>query len=426
MNDKPLLRWDGNASKSSIAVEGRTGDSAPRECWRVVRGSNSAACADPYPAYARLRAEAPIHRTPDGLWILTRHANVASVLRDPRFGREGFERHFAPEHGVGAGGSRQSMLFRDPPHHTRLREVVHGAFTPRAGDALRPRIQAHVDALLDCVAPARRIDVVADLAEPLPRAIVGTLLGIPEADWTACATWSAAIARSLDALPIPEDEPLVAEGRAARRALGGYLRELVAARRTEPGADLLTAFVEAADQHGLLSESELVALAVLLLVAGIETTGSLIGTTVWALLHHPSEWARLREAPWRLPAAVEETLRWESPIQRTWRIATTDVELDGHRIPAGALVVLCLGAANRDPARFADPDRFDVERRDLGHLAFGAGVHACLGAVLGRVETLVAVGTLLRRWPTLQLVTERPAWRPTATLRTLATLPVTW
>jgi cytochrome P450 len=387
-----------------------------------------AGAADPYPAYARLRMADPIHRTPHGLWILTRHADVAAVLRDPGFGREGFERHFGLNNGVGsdAGGHRQSMLFRDPPHHARLRDAVSRAFTPRAVEALRPRVQAHVDALLDRVAPAGRMDVVTDLAEPLPRAIIGELLGIPEAHRTACAAWSAAVARSLDALPIPEDRPLVAEGQTARRALGGYVRELIAARRAQPASDLVSTLVDAADQDGLLTDSELVAMVVLLLVAGTETTVSLIGTTVWVLLGHPAELARLREGPWLLPAAVEEALRWESPVQRTWRIARADVELAGHRIPAGALVVLLLGAANRDPARFAEPDRFDLLRRDLGHLAFGAGVHACLGAFLARLEAQVAVSALLRRWPTLQFATDRPAWRSTTTLRSLTTLPVRW
>jgi cytochrome P450 len=386
------------------------------------------ASEDPYALYARLRSEDPIHRTPQGLWVLTRYADVAAVLRDPRFGREGFERHFAPADGASgdAGGHRQSMLFRDPPHHTRLRDTGSHAFTPRAVEAIRPRVQAHVATLLDRVASAGGMDVVADLAEPLPRAIIGELLGIPEAHRTACAAWSAAVARSLDALPIAEDRPLVAAGQTARRALGSYVRELIASRRAQPGADLLSSLVESADEDGLLSDSELVAMAVLLLVAGTETTVSLIATTVWALLSHPDELARLGEAAWLLPAAVEEALRWESPVQRTWRIATAAVEVAGHSIPAGALVVLFLGAANRDPARFTEPDRFDLLRRDLGHLAFGAGVHRCLGAFLARLETQVAVGALLRRWPALQLATDRPAWRPTATLRSLATLPVTW
>jgi cytochrome P450 len=407
----------------------------------LFQSLGTAGLTDPYGLYGQLREQDPVHRTPHGLWVLTRHADVTAVLRDPRFGREGFERHFGAGGGsrrAGAGdgladaarldqaGHRQSMLFRDPPHHTRLRDAVSRAFTPRAVEALRPRIEARADALLDRAVPCGRMDVVADLAEPLPRAVIGELLGIPEAHRPSCVAWSAAVARSLDALPIPEDRPLIAEGQTARRMLGGYVRELIGARRVHPGSDLVSTLVEAADGDGLLTDSELVAMIVLLLVAGTETSVSLIGTTVWALLRHPEELARLREAPWLLPAAVEEALRWESPVQRTWRIATAEVAVSDHTILRGALVVLLLGAANRDPERFAEPDRFDVLRRDLGHVAFGGGVHVCLGAALARLETQVAIGALLRRLPGLRLATEQAAWRPTATLRGLATLRVTW
>jgi cytochrome P450 len=441
MTSTPFRELQDDHESSRIGIDERADNPEWIDRPALFGAPDPAFLADPYPVYARLRAEDPVHRTPHGLWILTRYADVAAVLRDPRFGREGFERHFGTGGGSSAsgasdgladaarlesGGHRQSMLFRDPPHHTRLRDAVSRAFTPRAVEALRPRIQAQVDALLDRVAPSGRMDVLANLAEPLPRAVIGELLGIAEAHRPACAAWSAAVARSLDALPIPEDRPLVAEGQAARRALGGYVRELIASRRTRPGSDLVSTLVEAADGDGLLSDSEVVAMTVLLLVAGTETSVSLIGTTVWALLQHPAELERLREAPWLLPAVVEEAVRWESPVQRTWRIATTDVALGDRTIPRGALVVLVLGAANRDPARFTDPDRFDVLRRDLGHVAFGAGVHVCLGAALARLETQVAIGALLRRLPTLQLATEQPVWRPTATLRGLATLPVTW
>jgi cytochrome P450 len=396
-----------------------------------------AGVTDPYATYARLRAEDPIHRTPHGLWILTRYADVAAVLRDPRFGREGFERHFPPEGGGdGAGGrcpvaseadrgARQSMLFCDPPRHTRLRDTIRHPFTPPLVDMLRPVIRSVATRLLDRVDGAAEFDVVTALAEPLARAVIGELLGIPEAARAAVAGWSAAVARSLDALPIPEDRPLVAAGQVARRALGDYMRERLAARRAAGRGDLMDVLISIADDEGLLSDRELVAMAVLLAVAGTETTTSLIGTTAWALLRHPAALARVREAPWHLPAAVEEALRWESPVQRTWRIAKADVEVAGQRIPAGALVVLLLGAANRDPARFPEPDRFDLDRRAAGHLAFGAGVHACLGAALARLEAQIALATLLRRWPSLRLTSDRPAWRPTATLRSLATLPVT-
>src|SRR5262245_2543068 len=310
----------------------------PIDGRRLLGPPDPTTVADPYPRYACLRAEDAVHRTPDGLWILTRHADVAAVLRNLRFGREGFERHFGASRastptGDGlaratcpaAGGSRQSMLFRDPPHHTRLRDAVSRAFTPRAVEALRPRVAAHVDDLLDRVAASGRMDVVADLAEPLARAVIGELLGIPELHRGAFAVWSAAVARSLDALPIPEDRPLVAEGEVARRALGRHVRQLVARHRdpiwsdlqsrvvdvTDSGAlragwrtDLTRALVEAADEDGLLTDSELVAMIVLLLVAGTETTVSSISTTVHALLAHPDEIRRLREAPWLLPAAA--------------------------------------------------------------------------------------------------------------------------
>jgi cytochrome P450 len=391
--------------------------------------------ADPYPVYARLRAEDPIHRTPHGLWVLTRYADVSAVLRDPRFGREGFERYFPTDGGDDGErrrcptaleseadrGARQSMLFCDPPRHTRLRDLLAYPFAPPAVDILRPRIRSVANRLLDRVDGAGQLDVVTNLAEPLARAVIGDLLGITEADRAAVAIWSAALARSLDALPIPEDRPLLAAGQAARRALGDYTRERLATRRAAPSGDLMGLLIALADDDGLLSDRELVAMAVLVAVAGTETTTSLIGTTVWALLSHPEALARVREAPWHLAAAIEEVLRWESPVQRTWRIAKADVELAGQRIPAGALVVLLLGAANRDPARFPDPDRFDLDRRAAGHLAFSAGVHACLGAALARLEARTAIETLLRRWPSLHLTSDRPAWRPTATLRSLVT-----
>jgi cytochrome P450 len=393
---------------------------------------------DPYPAYARLRAEDPIHRTLEGLWILTRYGDVAAVLRDPRFGREGFERYFGvdPELGANgscpgragshgdAGGSRQSMLFRDPPHHTRLRETVSHAFAPRSVQVVRPLIERLVTTLLARVDGASIVDVVAALAEPLPTAVIGALLGIPEAPRAILRAWSGIVARSLDALPIPQDRALIADGQTARRMLGGYVRELIAVRRVAPGPDLVSSLIAIAELDGLLSERELVATVVLLMAAATETTTSLIGTTVWALLRHPEVLARVRTAPCRLPEVIEEALRWESPVQRTWRIAKTDVEVAGHRIPAGALVVLVIGAANRDPARFPDPDRFDPARRPAGHLAFGAGAHACLGAALARLETEVALDALLRRWPNLRLAHQTPSWRPAATLRSLADLRV--
>ena len=344
--------------------------------------------ADPYPVYAQLRAQDPVRRTGLGLWVLTRYDDVATVLRDPRFSREGFEAAFAVVDGTPAepGRRQPSMLYRDPPDHTRLRAAVSRAFTPRVVEALRPRIQQLVDELLDRVQDAGTMDVIADLAAPLPVAVIGELLGVPPEDWATLTPLSADVARSLDALPVPADREVVERGRTARRMLGTYFRHLVAARRCRPRDDLVSRLIAATDQGYPLSEEELVGMAVLLAVAGHETTTHLIGNGVLALLRHPDQLARLREEPGLLPSAIEELARYDAPVQRTWRITTTAVKLGGRTMPAGALVVAVLGAANRDPARFAEPDRLDVSRPDNAHLAFGAGVHHCLGVALARLE----------------------------------------
>ena len=324
--------------------------------------SDLAFLADPYPVYRRLRIETPVHRTALGLWVLTRYDDVALVLRDPRFSREGFEAAYAAVDGAAAepGRRQPSMLYRDPPDHTRLRAAVSRAFTPRTIETLRPRIQQLVDELLDRVQDAGAMDVIADLAAPLPVAVIGELLGVPVDDRAGIMGLSADVARSLDALPVPADRELVERGRTARRTLGTYFRHLIAARRCKPQDDLVSRLIAAADQGYPLSEEELVGMAVLLAVAGHETTTHLIGNGVLALLRHPDQLARLREEPGLLPSAVEELARYDGPVQRTWRITTTAVELGGRTLPAGALVVAVLGAANRDPARFPEPDRLDL------------------------------------------------------------------
>jgi cytochrome P450 len=388
--------------------------------------TDTAFLANPYPTYGRLRAEDPVHRTPLGLWVLTRYEDVALVLRDPRFSREGLETAFAGVDGEAAeSGRRQpSMLYRDPPDHTRLRAAVSRTFTPRAMEAWRPRIQQVVDERLDRVQGAGAMDVIADLAAPLPVAVIGELLGVPSEDRASLVGLSADVARSLDALPVPADRGLVERGRTARHELGAYFRHLVAARRCRPENDLVSRLIAATDQGYPLSEEELVSMAVLLAVAGHETTTHLIGNGVLALLRHPEQLARLRAEPGLSPSAVEELARYDGPVQRTWRVTTTAVELGGRTVSAGALVVAVLGAANRDPARFPKPDRLDVSRTDNAHVSFGAGVHHCLGVTLARIETAIAIGTLLRRMPRLQLATETPEWRGSSLVRGLAALPV--
>jgi cytochrome P450 len=378
--------------------------------------------ADPYPHYRRLRDEDPVHESPLGFWVLTRHDDVAGMLRDPRFGRKGFERILAAR--FGDAGFDLSMLFRDPPDHTRLRTLVSKAFTPRVVEQMREHIQQIVDGLLAAIAPAGAMDLVADFAYPLPVAVICEMLGVPGGDRERFRDWTVHIARALDAIALPTEPEVVERGLAARRALADYFRELMAARRRRPRGDLLSELIAAEEQGDRLSEGELMATILLLFVAGHETTVNLIGNGTLALLRHPDQLRRLREEPTLLPAAVEELLRYDGPVQRTGRICSTEVQVGGRTIPANSVVLGLIGAANRDPAVFPDPDRLDVGRAENRHLAFGWGIHFCLGASLARLEAQIAFGTLLRRLPRLALATAAPEWRPASALRGLRALPV--
>src|SRR2546430_16784831 len=371
---------------------------------------------DPYPFYARLRAEDPVHQSPLGLWVLTRYDDVARVLRDPRFGRKGFDRLVDALFGTEPGrpGLATSMLFRDPPDHTRLRTLVSKAFTPRVIEGLRPHIQQIVAGLLARVQDEGAMDLTAALAFPLPVIVISEMLGVPAADGDRFRQWSLDVARSLDAIALPVGPEVIERGNAARHALADYFRGLIAERRRRPQPDLLTGLIAAEEQGDTLSQAELLATCVLLLVAGHETTVNLIGNGMLALLRHPAELRTLSREPALLPSAVEELLRWDSPVQRTGRITATDVELGGTLIPKGALVSAVLGAANRDPAHFPEPDRLDLARPDNRHLAFGWGIHFCLGAPLARVEAQIAIGALARRLPAPALATDRAAWRERA------------
>ena len=384
--------------------------------------------ADPYPFYHRLREADPVHQSPLGFWVLTRYDDCVMVLRDPRFGRAGFEGLLESVYGntVEQGRLPTSMLFRDPPDQTRLRALVSRAFTPRVVEGLRPRIQQIVDGLLDRVQGAGRMEVISDLAYPLPVTVISEMLGVPEEDRERIKQWSADIARSLDAIGLPTDPEIVDRGRTGRRAIGDYFRSLIPDRKKRPRGDLLSLLIEAEEQGDKLSEGELLATCVLLYIAGHETTVNLIGNGLLALLRHPKELERLRDAPSLIQSAVEELLRYDGPVQRTARITNADVELGEHKIPKGSMVVPVIGAANRDPAHFPDPDRLDVSRPDNRHIAFGFGIHFCLGAPLARLEGQITLGTLLHRLPRLALSTERPEWRESQVLRGLKALPVSF
>jgi len=376
---------------------------------------------DPYPLYDRLRAEDPVHQSPAGMWVLSRYDDVVTVLRDPRFGRRGFQQLITAR--FGQAGFGPSMLVQDPPDHTRLRTLVSKAFTPRAVEGLRAQIQQMVDTLLDTVAGRAEMELIEDFAYPLPAGVVSEMLGVPAADRDRFRQWSNDIARSFDALTSPDSE-VVARANAAGRAIGAYFQDLVAERRRAPRPDLLSALIAVEEAGDRLSTEELFATVVLLFLAGHETTANLIGNGVLALLLHPAELDRLREEPALIECAVEELLRYDTPVQRVSRITNEDVILGDRTIPTGSLVLALLGAANHDPVHFAEPGRLDLGRRDNRHLAFGSGIHYCLGAPLARLEGQIAIGTLLRRCPRLALGADRVEWRQTFTLRGLLALPL--
>jgi cytochrome P450 len=376
--------------------------------------------ADPYPTYRRLREKAPVHKSAAGFWVLMRYDDVMAVLRDPRFGKEAVQKLVQARSGVPAADL--SMLTRDPPDHTRLRGLIANVFTPRVVEAQRPHIERLVNDLIDRVEGIGRMDLIEEFAYPLPITMICELLGIPFDSREVFKQWNIDIARGLDAVfLVPEVAQTAA---AARAALSGYFRSLVAERRKAPRDDLLSALLAVEQAGDKLSEDELIATCNLLLVAGHETTVNLIGNGTLALLRNPSELRRLRESPSLIGSAVEELLRYDSPVQRTARMADEDVLINGQAIPGGEVVTLFTGAANRDPARFRDPDRLDLARPDNRHASFSQGIHFCLGAPLARAEGQIAFATLARRLPKLALAVDNPEYRAGVTLRGLKALPV--
>lgn len=383
--------------------------------------------ANPYPFYQRLQTEDPVHRStllPDS-WILTRYADAAMVLRDPRFGRQDAERFFQERFGSGpvVDVYTKWMLFRDPPDHTRLRTLVSKAFTPRAIMNLRPRIQVLVDELLDAVQPAGQMDIMDAIAYPLPVLVICEMLGVPAKDRDIFQAWSGDVARTLDPIQTPET---IERGHAVVANMCDYFHQLIAELRQSPKEDLLSAMIMAEEQGDRLTEEELLANCILLFSAGHETTVNLIGNGMLALLRHPDQRKKLEEQPDLIETAVEEFLRYEGPVQITGRGARQDIEIGGKRISKGERVFTILAAANRDPAQFPHPDRLDITRQENRHLAFGYGIHFCLGAALARLEAQSAISTMLRRMPHLTLQTDTPQWRPAFTLHGLQTLPVTF
>jgi len=387
---------------------------------------------DPYTRYARLRREDPVHELEMATlrcFIVTRYDDVVAVLRDPAYSAAKFpERMIAdamagPDQSFAALARAVSgmMLIKDPPDHTRLRALVSKAFTPRVVEGLRQRVEAIVDELLDRAATAGGMDAIREFAAPLPVIVIAELLGVPAADREKFKRWSDEMVPFIDGTL--REAGLVEAARGAQ-ALEAYFREFIAARRKDPRGDLMSGLIAAHERDDALSEIELVSTAILLLGAGHETTTNLIGNGLLALLRDPGERALLRREPGLAKNAVEELLRYDSPVQLTSRLPRQDVTLRGRRIPAGIEVNVVLGAANRDPLQFPEADRLDLARVDNRHVAFGHGPHFCLGAPLARLEAQVAFSRLVERFPSLSAAGEEASWRPGLVLRGLRALPV--
>jgi cytochrome P450 len=391
--------------------------------------------ADPYPIYARIRERGRVQRSVLGPLVVTGYEECLLALRDPRLGRgtslagdreppsralfgPGLPAELVAEFRGRAG---RTMLFADPPDHTRLRRLVSRAFTPARVEALRPAVAALAEELLSEMAGAREVDVMSTLAFPLPVRVIGALLGVPREDQGRFQGLVRKAAALLEPALTPEQ---FHEGIAAHEEMRAYFEELFAARRREPADDLVTALAQAAEDGDRLSHEEAVATAVLLFAAGFETTTNLVGNGLLALLRHPAELRRWREDPGLSKSAVEELLRFDSPVQVNARVALQPAELGGFRLEPGDAVIVLIGAGNHDPERFGDPDRLDLGRPDTIPLSFGGGIHYCLGAPLARLEAEVVFPAMLARFPRIELATEELEWRPLVTLRGLASLPV--
>jgi cytochrome P450 len=387
---------------------------------------------DPYPHYERLRATDPMHLTPFGSYVASRHAEASLVLRDKRFGKDFVERstrRYGPkimEEPVFRSMSHW-MLQQDPPDHARLRGLVVKAFTARRVEDMRPRIQHIVDETLDRIAPQGHMDLIEDFAFRLPVTIICDMLGIPAEHREVFYASSRNGGRLLDPVPLSPAE--IAEANVGHTAAELYFRQLFELRRRNPGDDLTTQLVQAEEDGSKLSNEELTANIILLFGAGHETTVNLIGNGLLALHRNPDQLALLKANPGLITNAIEEFLRYDSSVQLTGRVTLEDIEdLGGKKIPKGETVLCLLGSANRDPAVYPDrPDRLDITRPNVRPLSFGGGIHFCLGAQLARIEAEVAIATLLRRLPELRLDdAENPEWRPTFVLRGLKKLPASW
>jgi cytochrome P450 len=392
--------------------------------------SDPAFVADPYPVYEELRRDRPVtYDEGTDHWLVARHADVNALLRDRRLGRTYL--HLASHEEMGHAPDtgwhepfwhliRNGILDMEPPDHTRVRRLVSKAFTPAFVEGLRPRVERIVDELVDRVQGAGEFDLLPTIAEPLPVTVIAEMLGIPEADHDHLRPWSADICKMYELDP---SEPSQRDAVRASGEFSEYLRALSRERRARPGDDLISALAQVLDDGDTLTEDELIGTCVLLLNAGHEATVNVTTIGWWSLFRNPSELARLRADPSLPPTAVEELMRFDTPLQMFERWALEPIEILGVEVPRGAELGLLFGSANHDPAVFDDPGRLDLGRSPNPHLSFGAGIHFCLGAPLARIELQTSFATLMRRLPNMELA-EEPRWKPNYVIRGLEGLRV--
>ena len=377
---------------------------------------------DPYPVYTRLRERSPVHHSRlAGAFVLSRYADVDRVLRDHALFSSSPDLRKSPKTGYRQPLEERSMLFMDPPDHTRLRALVNKAFTRPAINALEPRIRAIMAGLLDDIEEPNGFDLMEAVAVPLPVIVIAEMLGIPQEDRARFRIWSDQRARLLEPMLTRAEHQTAAE---AWVHLGQYFLSVIKSRQGEPRDDIMTRLVQAEDQGDTLSETEMLNMLRLLLVAGNETTTNLIGNGMLALLRHPDQLQALRDNPGLIPAAVDELLRYDSPVQMALRCAVEDCDIDGTPLRAGQDVILLGGSANRDPDAFENPDQLDFNRKKPDHISFGRGIHYCLGAALANLEGRIAFEMLLERFDSLRLLANRPVYRYNIVLRGLESLPV--
>jgi cytochrome P450 len=387
---------------------------------------------DPFPLYTWLREHDPVHWSESlTAWVVTRYEDVVAVFDRPTtFSSDRFrridERYASQRPAVRAVADVLGhwLVFRDPPDHDRLRGLLQSWFTPKQLESSRDRIQATVDALLDRVVGHGAMDLIREVAFPLPAMVIAGLMGVPPEDLEAIKRWSDRLAAYLGGAVDERDN--FAEASAGIAGLVDYFRALLRERERRAREDLTSLMLRAEHEGDRLTRDEVVANCILLLFAGHETTTNLIGNGLLHLLRHPAQAALVRADPALLHGAVEELLRYDGPVPATVKIATEDVPWYGRTIRRGDMVVPCMASANRDPRQFSDPDTLDVRRYPERHVAFGAGIHYCLGAWLARLEARVALATVFRRLPRLALAPGEPRWRPMIFLRGLEALPITW